>query len=248
MTSLNDFNRKFVETRMTGEAKSNGPAVWVRDFLKQFYTVDASGRAFISNSISIESLILKQAAQFEIHSFGRVSEDVGQLIAHFSATDFDCDALARSLLFESAESGWSFPKSLLPNAKDIVAGKKNPEKQGSRYWKIRTRNQVGAMALLVLTDPEGFGLDATRNPATNDRLCGCDLLANATAGRGWASITHAAATEIWRNRTRLIAEFHCNYVLTGASQLGRRIDPEQAFQLLGALLLYPMASGRKAKI
>ena len=223
-------------------------SVWANRFVEQYYTPDFLGRIFITNTFSSEGLILQRASEFEIAAFGLVSEELGQQIARHSASDFDCYSLAKSLFFDAAERGWPLPKSLLTVAKDIISCKKSPRKQGSRYWKIRTRNQVGAMALLVLTDPTGFGLDATRNPATDARGCGCDVLAEATAGRHWASITYEGAAGIWRSRKRLIAEFHCNMCLRGESPFGNSIDRAQALQLLGILSMFPSASGRKPKI
>ena len=247
MTGVNDLNRKFVETQMELRDHFCGADRWAQAYLRRFYSPNPSGLALINISFSVESLILTQVANFELLTLGRVSDEVGEEIAKLAPSDYDCNLLARQLVLSSATSSWVLPKSLHQFAKEVTEGAKFLANQGSRYWKIRVRNQVGAMTLLVLTDSEGYALDAMRNTATAERRSACDVLAQVTSGRGWASITYDAATEIWRNRERLVAEYHCSMILDGATQLNSKVNRGQAFSLLGVLSGLPLASGRKTK-
>lgn len=223
------------------------PLDWARQFIGQMCVPPPGepGPPFLSNPLSIESLLLHFAACSERAGGGAISERLACEIAHWAASDRDADAMARMIVCEAACEGPPLPTALHAFAAKVASGAQPPKKRGDWEWKLANRNRGGIAVLLVLTSPEGFALTPSRN-AAGAGLSACDVLAEAASGLGWASITLSAADEIWRNRARLSLEWEfCLLIAALINRPGGQLPTDVALGALHALGSTP--SGRKAR-
>lgn len=226
-----------------------GAVDWARDFMRRACIApEGTQTPFLSNVLSIESMLLHYAARGELADSGAVSERLGQEVARWAAIDRDTDRMARALVLDAARHGPPLPRALHDFAANVAAGAQYRGKQGDKGWKLQNRDRVGWAALAVLTSTEGFGLNPTRNPVA-PRGCACDVLEDATKSlgeRGWASLTYTKADGLWRNRARLSLEWETALMLAaGAVHCGGRLPTDDALRMLAALGATP--SGRKAR-
>jgi len=224
---------------------------------QNFYAPQSEGaRPFVSQSFSIESIILQTAAKAELEFQGKIPEELGAALATRAKEDYDCDSLARSFVLRASTEQWSLPLTLHDFAKAVVNHASPPKKRGNSYFKIRHRNLIGGAALIVLTNKKhGFGLYGTRSTHlkaiadSEAEKSACELLIDATKGAGFASITPSAADEIWRNRLRLWTEWRILLGILALRQDGKLINSWAALELVRQLdeLGASGPSGRKAK-
>ena len=241
------LTREFIRQERRAWGDCGSPLEWARQFIHQMCisSQGADSLPFISNPLSIESLLLHFAARFERFGGGAISDRLGHEIAYWAATDRDVDRMARELVCEAACEGPPLPAALHPFAAKAMRGAQPPKKRGDWEWKLANRNRVGMAVLLVLTSPEGFALTPTRN-AAGANLSACDVLTEAASGLSWASITLAGADEIWRNRARLSLEWElCMLMSFQMNRPGGQLPTDVALRALQALGSTP--SGRKTR-
>lgn len=241
------LTNSFVQAELETWGNRQKPLDWTRQFFWKFCKENegTGDKPFISNPLTLPSVILGQAAQTELSEQGRLSDLLAETIAQWAQTDCDTFTLAQMLVEDAATVGPPLPEPLHALGNRIVNGGRPPKKKSPRSWKLLNRNRFGVGALHVLTHAEGFNLSPTRSVAT-EGISGCDILADATSGLSWASITASGADEIWRDRKRWSLEWHLLLVLSYFLQ-----DPSRGFSTEFALhalkCLKSVSSGRKMK-
>ena len=203
--------------------------------MQHWYSPNAvNGKAAVSNSFSIQSLILLYACNSQITEHGTITDTLAQQVVIRAKTDFDSHCMARGIIVRSTNDGLKMPPTFCAFTSSVVAGDLGPKERGNRYYKIRTRNVFGGQVLLVLTDPEnGFGIQAARNHATQaGLLSACEILESITEGMGGLSITYNAATKLWQDRERFWCEAEIMYALAAMAAQNIPVSEDTAIQLL----------------
>ena len=250
LSELNGFLDLFARDELENLVNSTSPREWLSGYVERHYNNSAEGEpAFISVSMSIESMILHDSAIGEIAVTGQISDELAHAISDWAVQDWDCNAMVRSLIIRASKETLKLPAPLFNFVESTLRMENTtPKSKDSRYYKIRSRNIFGAMDLIVLTNKKyGFGMTPTKGSETQIESCACDLLVEATSGTSWAAITNYAADEIYRARFRLWTELRIGMLLKDLRNTGKILNGKGALLLLEKLDQYPNSapSGRK---